>query len=143
MEKKMISYIAVVHKDKHSAYGISFPDFFGCISFADNLDDVQKNAAEALELHISGIQEDGEILPAPTSLENCHDKTAIAYLLVPVAAKKPNSVRFNATMEQNLLKKLDNMARAKGTNRSAMLAELVKQATKSKLLAKSVTKTKI
>jgi len=85
----MKSYIALVHKDKQSVYGISFPDFLGCISFAESLEEIQKNSLEVLQLHIKGMLEDGHALPEPTSLDMCQDKTAVAYLLVPVNVKKP------------------------------------------------------
>ena len=36
-------YVAFVHKDPDSAYGISFPDFPGCISAGDTMDEVIAN----------------------------------------------------------------------------------------------------
>jgi len=35
----MAIYIALVHKEKDSAYGVSFPDFPGCISAGDTLEE--------------------------------------------------------------------------------------------------------
>ena len=35
----MANYIAVVHKDPKSEFGISFPDFPGCITAGKNIDD--------------------------------------------------------------------------------------------------------
>lgn len=46
----MTVYIAIVHQDADSAYGITFPDLPGCFSAADRLNDVVRNAAEALDL---------------------------------------------------------------------------------------------
>ena len=43
-------FLALVHKDEDSAYGVSFPDIPGCFSAADTLADVVANAAEALDL---------------------------------------------------------------------------------------------
>ena len=45
----MKPYIVIVHKDEHSAYGMSFPDAPGCFSAADEIDDIFAMAAEALE----------------------------------------------------------------------------------------------
>ncbi len=36
----MKPYIVIVHKDEHSAYGMSFPDAPGCFSAADEIDDI-------------------------------------------------------------------------------------------------------
>ena len=44
-------YIALVHKDADSAYGLSFPDLPGCFFAADEQDDIIANALEALELY--------------------------------------------------------------------------------------------
>jgi predicted RNase H-like HicB family nuclease len=46
----MKTFIALVHKDEDSAWGVSFPDLPGCFSAADTLADVLPQAGEALEL---------------------------------------------------------------------------------------------
>ena len=40
--------IALVHKDKSSAFGVQFPDVPGCFSAAGDMDDLVANAMEAL-----------------------------------------------------------------------------------------------
>lgn len=47
-------------------YGVVFPDFLGCVSAGDTLDDAEAMAREALQLHVEGMVEDGELLPAPS-----------------------------------------------------------------------------
>jgi predicted RNase H-like HicB family nuclease len=42
--------IVIVHKDENSAYGMTFPDAPGCLSAADEIDDLFAMATEALEL---------------------------------------------------------------------------------------------
>ena len=44
----MKPYIAIVHKDPQSAYGMTFPDAPGCFSAADDMDDIFEMANEAL-----------------------------------------------------------------------------------------------
>lgn len=53
MEVRML-YPAYVHKDKGSAYGLTFPDFPGCFSAADELADLSRMAQEAVEVHLDG-----------------------------------------------------------------------------------------
>lgn len=60
-----LNYIAIVHKDDGSDYGVSFPDFPGCVSAGSTLAEAHEGAAEALMLHIKGMQEDGEPIPEP------------------------------------------------------------------------------
>ena len=44
----MKHFVAVVHKERGSAYGVHFPDVPGCHSAADNWNDVHANAVDAL-----------------------------------------------------------------------------------------------
>jgi predicted RNase H-like HicB family nuclease len=64
----MLRYIAAVHKDKDSDLGISFPDFPGCITTADDMKEAKFNAQEVLDFHITGLLENGGDLPKPTPL---------------------------------------------------------------------------
>ncbi len=64
----MKPYIVIVHKDEHSAYGMSFPDAPGCFSGADDIDDLFAMATEALELWAEGMREDGNPIPTPRLL---------------------------------------------------------------------------
>ncbi|MGZ9116785.1 MAG: type II toxin-antitoxin system HicB family antitoxin, partial [Methylocystis sp.] len=54
----MKPYIVIVHKDEHSAYGMSFPDAPGGFSAADEIEDIFAMATEALELWAEGMHED-------------------------------------------------------------------------------------
>jgi predicted RNase H-like HicB family nuclease len=65
----MHAYIALIHKDASSDYGVSFPDFPGCTTAGHSLDEARAFAAEALAFHIDGMIEDGEAIPKPSSLE--------------------------------------------------------------------------
>ena len=84
----MADYIALVHKDPDSSYGVSFPDFPGCITAGDTIEEARKNADEVLPFHIEGMLEDGETLPVPSTLEQIradpenHD--VLAFLVVSV-----------------------------------------------------------
>ena len=84
-------------------------------------------AQEALELHVGGMVEDGEKLPAPKSLDaimaDPENGDAVAFLVtLPEAADR--TVRVNITLPERLLRRID--ARAK--NRSAFLARAAEKA---------------
>ena len=51
----MSNYIAIVHKEAESDFGVSFPDFPGCITAGANIDEAKDMAQEALTLHIHGM----------------------------------------------------------------------------------------
>ena len=65
----MPGYIALVHKDEGTSYGVSFPDVPGCISAGDTLEEAAENAAEALGGHFAAMKADGETIPAPRDFE--------------------------------------------------------------------------
>jgi predicted RNase H-like HicB family nuclease len=62
-----MNYIAFIHTDDQPGFGISFPDFPGCISQGDTLDEALQLGQEALAFHVEGLEEDGTILPTPRS----------------------------------------------------------------------------
>lgn len=62
-----LTYLAVLEPGEDGSYGISFPDLPGCFSFADNLADAEQMAAEAAELHVYGMEKDGEAIPEPST----------------------------------------------------------------------------
>ena len=62
-------YIALIHKDSKSDYGVSFPDLPGLVTAGSSLDEARRMAEEALAFHLEGLMEDGEAIPAPSSLE--------------------------------------------------------------------------
>ena len=123
----MTSYIGLIRKDADSDFGVDFPDFPGCVSAGDTLDEARRMAQEALELHVGGMVEDGEKLPAASSLEaimtNPENADAVAFL-VTLPEPADRTVRVNITLPERLLRRID--ARAK--NRSAFLARAAEKA---------------
>jgi len=83
----MSEYIGLIHKETGSDYGVSFPDFPGCVTVGVTLDEARREAVEVLALHIDGMIEDGEAIPEPASLEavmaQSETRDAVAFL-VPV-----------------------------------------------------------
>lgn len=121
----MANYIAVVHKDPKSDFGVSFPDFPGCITAGKNIDDAKDRAKEALTLHIQGLTEEGDQLPSPSKLEDIMTDPdfadAIAYLVIEVPELKPRTVRVNITVPEMTLKRIDVAAKKRGMSRSSFL----------------------
>ena len=65
----MAGYIALVHKDKGTSYGVIFPDVPGCVSAGDTFEQAIANAAEALAGHLALMEADGDRIPAPREFE--------------------------------------------------------------------------
>ena len=128
----MANYIAIVHKDPNSDFGVSFPDFPGCITAGKNIDEAKDMAQEALSLHIQGMIEDGAQLPVPSKLEDIMADPdfaeAAAYLVVDVPDAKPKSVRVNITVPEMTLKQIDAAAKKRGMSRSSFLVHAAQNA---------------
>ena len=58
-------YIALIHGDDEPDFGVSFPDFPGCVSDGDTVEEAIRRGREALAFHIESMAEDGEEIPAP------------------------------------------------------------------------------
>lgn len=131
----MANYIAVVHKDPKSDFGVSFPDFPGCITAGINIDEAKDMAQEALSLHIHGLFEDGEPLPVPSKLEEIMADSdfadAAAYLVVDVPDARPRTVRVNITVPEMTLKQIDAAAKKRGMSRSSFLVHAAQNAMQS------------
>ncbi len=61
-------YVAFIHRDNEPGFGISFPDFPGCVSDGDTREDTIRRGREALAFHLEGMADDGEAIPPPRSL---------------------------------------------------------------------------
>ncbi len=48
-------------------YSAYVPDLPVCVAVGDTLEETRKEIAEAMKFHIECLQEDGEIIPKPTS----------------------------------------------------------------------------
>ena len=120
-----MEYIAYLHKDRRSDYGVSFPDFPGCVTAGKSLEEVRELAVEALTLHIAGMIEDGEALPEPSTLDQlARDpamKGAVAFLVSAEAPKK--TVRVNITARESQSEAIDKLARKAGMTRSAYMVQ--------------------
>lgn len=59
-----------VFEQDETGIAIFFPDLPGCLPCADDWEEALKNAKEALQLHLYGMEEDGECIPVPTKIDS-------------------------------------------------------------------------
>ena len=127
----MREFIGLIHKDADSDYGVSFPDLPGCISAGRTLEEARVGAQEALTLHIRGMQEDGETVPAPSSLDdilaNAENRDAIAVVAIAPEVT-PRTLRVNVTIPEDVLAQIDRYAESHGLTRSGFLTRAARKA---------------
>lgn len=123
-----MDYIAYLHKDVASDFGVSFPDFPGCITAGKTLEEARRMAAEALALHIDGMVKDGDAVPEPSILDALAEdpaehralKGAVAFL-VHIDPETEQTVRINITARQKQIEEIDRLANEAGMTRSAYM----------------------
>lgn len=120
----MIYPIYVHVGDDQHAHGITFPDFPGCFSAADDWSDIQKMAQEAIECHMAG---EGLPVPIPTPLERLTSKPEYSdgvWMLVDIQVERidPTPQRVNVSLPRLLLAQIDQYAEAHHQTRSGFLA---------------------
>jgi predicted RNase H-like HicB family nuclease len=66
----MTHYIALIHKDADSCYGVSFPDVPGVFTAGDTIDEAIEKAAEVLSFAAKDWSDlDGTDFPAPRTID--------------------------------------------------------------------------
>jgi predicted RNase H-like HicB family nuclease len=123
MESKM-KYAVVVHHGKGTAYGVTVPDLPGCFSAGDTFDEALDNAAEAIELHMEGLLEEGLEIPRSSKIEQHFENPDYAegtwgFVEFDIVPYLGNTEKINVTLPKSLIKKIDD----KHKNRSKFLAE--------------------
>ena len=126
-------YMAVIGPSGDGGYGVVFPDFPGCVTVGDTVEEAQGNAIEALCLHVEGMIEDGEALPEPSRIDvslpdwlDPQDVEGAVRMLVPIEIGG-KAVRVNITMDDGLLARLDRVASVRGVSRSGALGDAARK----------------
>ncbi len=123
-------YPVYVHKDADSAYGLSFPDFPGCFSAADELADLPRMAQEAVEVHFEGEE---MAIPTPSSPEQWAGDERFQggyWMLVDIDLARIGAkpVRLNISLPEYLVRQIDAYAQSHHQTRSGFLAKAAEDA---------------
>jgi predicted RNase H-like HicB family nuclease len=111
-------YPAIIDRSATS-FGVTFPDFPGCIANGATMSDAAINAEAALALHVESMIKDKDPLPGPSDFATAeHYKDDVARVLIRVEA--PVKVeRVLLSLDSNVIRAIDAVA----SNRSAFMAE--------------------
>lgn len=116
-----LTYFAVF-EPVETGYSVYFPDLPGCVSYGEDFEEAQKQAADALGLHLYGMEKDGDEIPAPSKAPQVDTETAAGFIISPVSVF-PSMVRNeldNRAVKTNLTIPawLKEIAEAQGVNYS-------------------------
>ena len=111
------TYLALIYGEDGN-FGVTFPDFPGCVSAGDTLAETIANATEALGAHIALMAADGDPIPMPTgdvpAQEEDEVPRTVAAISVPVPGR---TARYNVTLDENLVAEIDQRAGRGGRSR--------------------------
>lgn len=118
---RKITYLAVFEPTE-TGYSVYFPDLPGCVSYGEDFEEAQRQAADALGLHIYGMEKDGDEIPTPSKAPQVDPETAVGSM-VSLVTVFPDLVRNemdNRAVKTNLTipSWLKEMAEAQGVNYS-------------------------
>ncbi len=128
----MRHYIAVLIPERRSGWSVLFPDFPGCVTQGESLDEAIAMAADALAGHIAVARDYGDPIPEPRSLDEIKaDKKWVqengvnwgAAMATPVLARPPlgKPERVTVSIDSNILRAIDSYAKERDQTRSAVL----------------------
>jgi hypothetical protein len=82
-------------------------------------------AAEALAFHIEGMRQDGEEIPAPSTLDDLRGDPAIKGAVAFLTEVRPpeKTVRINITARESQIAEIDRRARGVGLTRSSYIVQ--------------------
>ncbi len=122
-------FIAVLEYAEDGTVGVYFPDLPGCTSCADSTEKAAIKAKEALCLHLYGMEEDGDEIPAASDIPSIHLGRNEVPMLTEVYMKP-----FREKMHERYIKKtlsipnwLNTAAEEQGINFSAVLQKALKE----------------
>lgn len=124
-------YPVYVHMgNAKEAHGVTFPDFPGCFSAADEWAGLPAAIQEAVQAHFHG---EPEAVPSPTPLEklaNHPDYQGGVWLLADIDLSRIDTkpVRLNISLPANLVQQIDEYASTHHLTRSGFLAKAAQQA---------------
>ena len=117
-------YPIYVHPgDGSEACGVTIPDFPGCFSAADDMQDIPHRVQEAVEVYCEGENLD---IPAPSPMEDLladsgYEGGVWAWVDIDLDALDSRKERINLSVPRNALREIDAFVAAQGTKRSGFM----------------------
>ncbi len=113
-------YFPAQIEQEDGTFGVWFSDFLGCVSAGDTIAEAIEGAHEALALHVAGMIEDGDPIPAASVPELEKGSVAVSMIGVTLPGKKK---RVNVMIDEGLLAAIDAVA----ANRSRFLEKAARK----------------
>lgn len=118
---------AIFH-EAEDGISIYFPNLPGCLPCASDMEEAFRNAKEALQLHIFGMEEDGESIPSPSSVSSltCGKGDSIAMIRAWMPPFREKMLNKSTNKTVTIPRWLDILAKREKVNYSHLLQEALK-----------------
>lgn len=120
---------AIFEPGERSGYTVNFPDLPGCITEGDSMEEALHMAKEALELHLYGMEEDGDLIPNPTRPEDLKipEKSFVSLVEIwmPIIRDEMENKAIKKTL--TIPKWLNDVAEKNNVNFSQVLQSALKE----------------
>ncbi len=112
-----------------TAFGVVVPDFLGCFSAGDTLDEAIDAAKQAASAWIDAAMDSGVSIPKASNLCDVRKRPEYDGWIVDVIDLSDkladDTIKLvNITLPKRVLRRLDNLARARGQSRGASISKL-------------------
>jgi predicted RNase H-like HicB family nuclease len=78
-----MEYVVIFEEGENSCSAY-VPDLPGCIAAGDTIEEVRTLIAEAIEFHIDGLREDGDVVPPPSASLSVQSDPSVSCALIAV-----------------------------------------------------------
>lgn len=104
--------VAIELGNENTAFGVVVHDLPGCYSAGDSMDEALENTKEAIEFHLEGLAEQGELPPAPSDLKDVaamdeYKGWVLGFVQIDVEPFLGKSSKINVTLPNLLTRKID------------------------------------
>lgn len=108
---------------------VRFPDLPGCNTFGDDYEDALVSAKDALGGHLLCMEEDGDVIPAPTPIDKLRPEEGEIITLVSVRMDIIRAQEANKSISKNVTipNWLNQMATEADINFSSTLQDALKE----------------
>ena len=126
--KDTYAYPAIFYEDS-DGIAVEFPDLPGCLPCARTMEEAFKNAKEALQLHLYGMEEDGEAIPKPSHVSDIKpddERGSIVMIEAWMPPFREKMLNKSVTKTVTIPRWLDILARKEKVNYSHLLQNSLK-----------------
>lgn len=127
--KRSYSFAAIFEYEE-DGISVSFPDLPGVFTCGDDEEEANRNAKEALGLHLFGMEQDSDPIPLPSkvyelTLDNKNQAAVIVNVFMPIIRDRVQRATIKKTL--TVQKWLNDLAEEHKINFSQVLQEALKE----------------